>query len=198
MYYTSGDYNRPHPPKHCKNAAEIELMNTMRELWEQHAAWTRATITAIVFNQPDEPQITQRLLRNPHDFRDALQPYYGETIASRFDELLTDHLVIAAELVKAAKAGDGRGAADAERRWYENADDIAVFLGRINPFWSVESWRIMLYEHLRLVKAEAVEMLRGNYQASINATDENEDHVLGMADMMAEGIIMQFPDRFMY
>ena len=48
-------------------------------------------------------------------------------MAARFDSLLTSHLVIAAELVKAAKAGDSRAAADAERRWYANADEIAAF-----------------------------------------------------------------------
>jgi hypothetical protein len=198
MYYSTGDYNRPYPPNNCKNTAEIKLMNEMRSLWEQHSAWTRATAAGIVFSQPDLEFVTKRLLRNPEDFRDAFMPYYGERIASRLDELLTAHLTIAAELVQAAKAGNGSKAADAEKRWYENADDIAAFLGRINPYWSVENWRVMLYEHLRLVKAEAVEMLRKNYQASIDATDENEKHVLEMADMMSKGIIMQFPERFAY
>ena len=180
----------------CKNIAEINLMNQMRSLWEQHAAWTRATITSIVFSQPDEEYVTNRLLRNPHDFRDALKPYYGESIASRFDELLTEHLVIAAELVKAVKAGRGREAEDAQKKWYKNAEDMAAFLAEINPYWSEENWKAMLFEHLRLVTAEAVEMLRGNYQASIDASDENEAHVLVMADMMTTGIIMQFPERF--
>ena len=196
MYNINDDHYMNDPRNYCKNVAEINLMNTIRSLWEQHAAWTRATITSIVFSQPDEEFVTRRLLRNPEDFADALRPFYGESIASRFSGLLTEHLVIAAELIKAIKAGLTKKAKDAEKRWYQNAKDIAAFLAQINPFWSEESWKAMMFEHLRLVTAEAVEMLRGNYQASINATDENEEHVLEMADMMITGIIMQFPEQF--
>ncbi len=50
----------------------------------------------------------------------------------------------------------------------------------------------MMRHHLDLVKAQAVNMLTGQYETSIAAYDENEIHVLGMADVMAEGIIKQF------
>lgn len=101
-------------------------------------------------------------------------------------------MVLAADLVIAAKAGNNEAAAEVERKWYTNADAIAVFLGRINPFWSKEQWRMMMRRHLDLVKAQAVNMLTGNYETSIAAYDENEMHILTMADVMAEGIIKQF------
>ncbi len=98
--------------------------------------------------------------------------------------------------MKAAKAGNTNAAAEAERKWYENADDIAAFLGSINPFWSAEEWREMLHEHLRLVKEQAVQLLAKNYPAAIAAFDQNEAHVLAMGDMLADGIMKQFPRMF--
>lgn len=184
------------PPTDCITKAEVNIMNEMCMLWEEHSTWTRMTIVSIVFGLPDEDVVTKRLLRNPQDFANALKPYYGDMIASKFGELLTSHLVIAAELVKAAKAGNSKGAADAEKRWYENADEIAALLGSINPYWSQESWRVMLYEHLRLVKAEAIDMLRKDYQSGVDIYDEIEIQALEMADMMAQGIIRQFPNKF--
>lgn len=62
---------------------------------------------------------------------------------------MRDHLTIAAQLVKAAKAGDSQAAADAEKRW-ANADEIATFLNHINPNWSKEDLTSMLYEHISL------------------------------------------------
>lgn len=121
-----------------------------------------------------------------------LRLYYGERIALKFRDLLTEHLVLAADIINAAKAGDDEAAEEAERMWYLNADAIAVFLGQINPYWSQEHWRMMLHHHLALVKAEAVEMLSGNYEASIAVYDQIELQALGMADVMAEGIIQQF------
>ena len=121
-------------------------MKDMRMLWEQHVAWTRMTINSIAENLPDLDFVTNRLLCNASDMAAALKTFYGEENASRFESLLRDLLVIAAELVKAAKAGDSQAAADAERRWYANVDEIAAFLNSINPNWSKEEWMSMLHE----------------------------------------------------
>jgi len=51
----------------------------------------------------------------------------------------------------------------------------------------------MLYEHLELLSSNVADMVAGNYQESINGYDEMEMQALEMADMMAEGIAMQFP-----
>jgi hypothetical protein len=172
--------------------AQVDLMNEIRMLWEQHGFWTREAIMSIVLELPNEEVIVQRLLKNPKDFGRALRPLYGDFIAARFSELLTDHLTIAAELVKASKAGDDKTAADAERRWYANADEIAFLLGSINPFWSQQEWRTMLHEHLGLVKAEAVAMLTQKFEDGIRIFDEIERQALEMADVMSMGIIKQF------
>lgn len=153
-------------------------------------------IMSIVFGLPDEEVVTNRLLRNPVDFGNLLKIFYGNKIALKFSDLLKGHLVIAAQLVKAAKAGDNKSAAEAEKKWYENADELAALLGYINPYWSKESWRTMLHEHLALVKAEAVAMLTKDYAAGVKIYDTIEKQALGMADMMAAGIIKQFPNKF--
>jgi len=176
--------------------SEVDLKNNVRMLWEQHGAWTRMAIMSMVFGLPDEELVINRLLQNPVDFANALKIFYGDKISSKFSDLLKAHLVIAAQLVKAAKAGDNKSAAEAEKKWYENADEIAIFLNSINPYWSRESWKTMLYEHLALVKAEAVAMLTKDYAAGIKVYDKIESQALEMADMMAEGIIKQLSYKF--
>lgn len=176
--------------------AHLDLNNMLRLLWEQHVWWTRSFIISVAFSLPDLDAVTARLLRNPRDFQAALEPLYGREIAAEFARLFTEHLTIAAELVQAAKAGDTARAADAERRWYRNADEIACFLARINPFWSVEEWRDMLHEHLAITKDEAVATLSMNFERSIQIFDQVELQALEMADVMTEGIVRQFPRRF--
>ncbi|NLT15420.1 MAG: acetylglutamate kinase [Clostridiales bacterium] len=168
------------------------MRDSLRTLWEQHVFWTRLFIISAAFSLPDLDLVTKRLLRNPKDFQEALKPFYGDETASRFATLLTDHLKIAAELVNAAKAGDNNAAADAEKRWYANADDIAAFLASVNPFWSEREWRAMLYEHLALTKTEAVDMLTKKYAESITTFDAIEKQALEMADTMANGMARQF------
>lgn len=184
----------PTPMKISKS--ELDLTNALRMLWEQHVAWTRMTIISIIAGLPDVGLVTNRLLRNPIDFEKALTLFYGDRIASKFRDLFKEHLVIAAELVKAAKAGNKEAAANAEKRWYANADEIAIFLGRINPYWSQDDWKAMLHEHLVLTKSEAVDILTANYAEGIKIYDEIEKQALKMADMIAKGIVKQFPWKF--
>lgn len=200
MYlYTTGIFpcNYMYTPPSVISRSQVRLNNHLRLLWEQHVVWTRLTIISIVFSLPDVDLVTNRLLRNPKDFEALLRPLYGDRVASRFADLFTSHLVIAAELVNAAKAGDTRAAAEAEKRWYANADQIAAFLGSINPYWSVQQWKTMLHEHLALTKSEAVNMINGNYAESITLFDQIEKQALEMADVMTHGIIQQFPNYFM-
>jgi hypothetical protein len=171
----------------------MELMNYFRMLWEQHIAWTRMAVMGIVHQLPEAEQILQRLLRNATDFSNALAPFYGEESAREFARLFSEHITIAGELVQAVMAGDNNAVTEADRRWRENADQIAKFLADINPYWREDDWSAMLYEHLDLLSANIENLIAQNYEESISGYDEIEMQALEMADMMAEGIAMQFP-----
>lgn len=197
LQYRRYEYSQSNcPTPYGITKSELALMNKFRMLWEQHVLWTRIVITGIVFDLPGTDSATRRLLQNPLDFEAVLKKFYGDEIASKFSNLFTDHLLIAANLVNAAKAGNSSAAADAEKEWYANADEIAAFLGSINPYWSEDQWKDMLHRHLELTKSEAVDLLTKNYEASITTYDEIERQALEMADMMAKGIIKQFPEKF--
>lgn len=170
----------------------LMLNNQMRLLWEQHVFWTRLVISGIVFDSPDLSQSTARLLRNPADFASVLKTFYGEEKADEFQKLFTEHLTIAGQLVSELKAGENTKAAETEKKWYENADQIAAFLASINPYWSQSSWQEMLYSHLELTAREASEFLSQNFAASVNTFDQIEQEAMEMADMMTRGIILQF------
>ena len=105
--------------------------------------------------------------------------------------------MLAAELVTAAAKGDTKKAAEAEKQWYRNADEIADFLSSINPYLNKEEVRKMFYTHLALTKQEAVYMLQKNYKADIEVFDKIEAEALEMSDMIAGGIVKQFPGMFM-
>ncbi len=171
---------------------QIALMKQLRLLWEQHVYWTRFFIISTAANLRDLEAVTDRLLRNPHDFAKLLLPFYGEKAADRFHELLTQHLLIAADLVNAAKKNETARANEARRKWYHNADEIADFLSKINPFWNREKWKGMLYDHLEMTEKEAMLRLAGKYAEDIRMFDNIEKEALEMADFMSYGMIRQF------
>ncbi|HEX7467188.1 MAG TPA: hypothetical protein VF324_01200 [Methanobacterium sp.] len=175
-----------------------ENMDTMHEgdfdkkwmrLWEEHVAWTRLTIISLVdIKDPTETVATEnRLLRNTKDMTEVCRMFYSEEAAKKFDELMSEHLTTAAELVQAAVDGDNDKAGDAEKRWYKNADDIASTLNMLNPNWEEKEMKNMLYDHLRLTKAEAVARLTKDYATDISTYDEIEKQARMMADGFSHG-----------
>jgi len=176
---------------------ELALRNDMRRLWEDHVTWTRLAIISLTTDAPDTEATVGRLLRNQTDIGDAIEPFYGEAAGDELTRLLRDHILIAADLIAAARAGDQAGVADAQSRWTANADDIAGFLASANSrSWKLDEMKTMLHEHLRLTTNEAVARLGGDWAADVAAYDEIHLQALGMADMLSTGIVQQFPRRF--
>ena len=177
--------------------SEIAFRNDLRALWEDHIVWTRLAIISLVNGSPDTDATVARLLRNQTDLGDAVKPYYGDAAGGELTTKLRGHILIAADLVLAAKAGDAARLADAQERWRANADDIAAVLNGVNPvFWKLDALEHMLDEHLALTTQEAVARLEGDWEADVAAYDAIHVHALGMADTLSVGIVKQFPHRF--
>jgi hypothetical protein len=182
---------------HPISASELALRNEMRKLWEDHVTWTRMVIVSVAADLPDRQAAVGRLLANQDDLGDAIKPYYGDAAGERLAELLREHIVIAADVLAAAKAGDSDALNAALERWYDNGNEIAAFLNAANPRnWPLEAMRAMLREHLDLTTNEAVARLGGDWDADVRAYDRAHEQVLEMADMLSEGIVDQFPGRF--
>jgi hypothetical protein len=169
----------------------------LRQLWEDHIVWTRNFIISDVADLPDLSAVTDRLLRNQDDIGDAVKPFYGEAAGEQLSGLLREHILGAAALLNAAKAGDADAVAAASAAWYANADEIAEFLAAANPrSWPVDEMKAMMKDHLDLTLSEAVNRLQGNYADDIAAYDQIHTQILHMADMLSDGIMAQFPSKF--
>ena len=174
----------------------IAFHQAMRDLWVDHVAWTRLFIVSAVADLPDTEATVGRLLQNQTDIGDAVAGFYGEEAGAALTALLRDHILIAADLVTAAKTGDQDAVAEANTAWYANADDISAFLAGANPAWPEDTLREMMYGHLDQTLAEATAQLTGDYAASVAEYDHVVTHILEMADTLSAGIITQFPDQF--
>ena len=177
--------------------ASLEFHDAMRQLWEDHVTWTRLFIVSFVHDLPDLDATTGRLLRNQVDIGDAIKPYYGEPAGERLTTLLSEHITTAATLLGAARDGDQDAFQVANGAWYRNARQISRFLHRANPVnWPLKEMNTMMRDHLDLTLAEAVARLEGDYEREIAGYDAVHAEILQMADMLSDGIIRQFPEKF--
>lgn len=174
----------------------VDLRMDMRKLWEEHITYTRNFIISALGDLEDTEKVAERLLRNQDDIGNAIKPVYGEEAGKKLAALLRDHILIAADIVKAAKAGNNDGVTEGEKRWHENADEIANFLSGANPNWTKAALTDLLYKHLDYTTTEVVSRLKKDWSADIEAYDKGHDHMLTFADALTDGIVKQFPKRY--
>jgi hypothetical protein len=191
--------NAPHPTVAATAVTpkELAFRNGMRRLWEDHIVWTRLAIISLTTESPDTDASVGRLLANQTDIGNAVKPFYGKAAGDELTAELRRHILIAAEVIAAAKAGDQAKLTDAQARWSRNGDDIAAVLNSVNPrFWKLAAMKAELRTHLKLTTDEVVARLQGNWAADVAAYDKIHDHALHLADLLARGVVRQFPQRF--
>lgn len=183
--------------KVCDNSdAGVELKLGMRTLWEDHTLWTRNVIFNIIDDLPGTEDAVNRLMQNQSDIGNAIKPYYGEVAGNKLTELLKTHVSQAADLLKAAKKDDKTAFDNINKQWKANGDEIAVFLSKANPNWKEAEMKKMMQDHLTLTIDEAVARKKKDYDGDVKAYDKVKKEILEMSDMLAMGIVEQFPDKF--
>ena len=100
-------------------------------------------------------------------------------------------------MIAAAKKGDSAALASQQARWNRNADEIAAFLSKANPAsWKPAAMKSMMRAHLGLTTAEVVARLKRDWAGDVRAYDRTHRQILHMADMLSDGLVVQFPGRF--
>ena len=155
-----------------RDDAAATLKQDMRKLWTDHVVWTRDYIIAAVGDQPDAAA--------------------GQQLTT----LLKQHISIAVDLIKAAKAGDKAAQQAADTKWHQNGAEIAAFLSKANPNWPEATLKGMMDTHLATTTDEVVARLKQDWEADVRAYDAVYSHILMMADALSDGIVKQFPEKF--
>src|SRR5215212_4974077 len=177
--------------------SKTSFHDAMRRLWADHVAYTRLFIVDAAAGSADKDATTQRLLQNQTDIGNAVAEFYGRDAGNKLTALLRDHILIAANIVTAAKTGDNAKVTSENKRWRDNATDIARFLHGANPKqWPEATLQSAMFMHLDQTLDEATNQLKGNYAASIKDYDRAMDHMLMVADTLSDGMIAQFPAKF--
>lgn len=169
-----------------------QLRADMRKLWTDHVVWTREYIVAAIDDAPDTSAAAGRLMKNQEDIGNAIAAFYGRPAGDGLTALLKQHILVAVDVVAAAKAGRQAALVEASERWKNNADDIAAFLSKANPIWPRSTLSEMMAMHLETTTREVVARLSKKWDEDIAAFDEVYKHILAMSDALADGIAAQF------
>lgn len=176
--------------------SSVELTTKMRRLFEDNTVYNRNLIISSLSDIDDVEDIVQRLLENQDNLGETVIKYYGRGGGRKVAKLFKNNVLIAKDVFKAAKARDDVALAEATGRWSGSADDIASALSRANPAWPRQTLKDILYKHQNFSTAQVVARLNQDWQADLEAYDQDHDCVLLLADTLSDGIVRQFPRKF--
>jgi len=172
------------------------LRTSMRKLWSEHVWLEREYLITSFANLPEVPVIIDNLMKNASNISNAMAPYYGKEADKALDVLLKDHILISFDVAAAARAKDKETLKAMDAKWHANADDIAAFLSDANPYWKPKEMQSMMYKHLKLITNEVNERIAQDWKAEIKAAQAVLEEMMMFADMLTNGIVQQFPDKF--
>lgn len=160
-----------------------------RYLWEDHISYTRNAIISILSGLPDIDDVTIRLLQNQEDLGTLISPYYSSTTVDAFVNLLKQHIVIAADVIK--------GIVSAEEKWRDNGNEIVNFMHEMNRvFWPTSITKPLWNNHLDLTITQVNARKNSVWGDDIQAYDENHVCISQFSDLFSNGIIYQNIDQF--
>jgi hypothetical protein len=179
-----------------KSEKATSLQLALGRLWSDHVLWTRQYILSAVADSPDTGAAAGRLLKNQEDIGAAVGSVYGDAAGKATTDLLKQHIMIAVDIVDAAKKHNDAGFKQANDNWDRNAEAIAALLSSANPNWPTADVTDLLMQHLNLTRRELTSHMGHEHEDDVEAMDLILTEILTVADVLATGIVKQFPDRF--
>ena len=169
----------------------------LRDLWVDHIFWVRnVSLAAINNNDAAMKAAEQQAVANATSIAASIEPFYGAAAKEAFFKLLAGHYgAVKAYLV--ATVGDNTSAqASATQSITSNAEEIAVFLSKANPYLPKDALYSVLLAHGGHHIQQIQELKARNYAAEAKTWDDMKSHVYQIADATADALAKQFPKQF--
>ncbi|HTO15141.1 MAG TPA: hypothetical protein VLZ83_05195 [Edaphocola sp.] len=180
------------------NSDKVEVLRTeQRKLWSDHMHWTLATVDAFFYEPSQLNSKLARLMQNQEDIGNSIKPYYGAAAGDQLTALLKEHIQLAVPVLTAAKNGDQSALGTAVADWKVNAKEIADFLTSANDKnWPASVTEPHMEGHIDQTIDYSVKVLTEDYAGGLTSFEFALNHMLGLADVLTNGISKQFPDKF--
>jgi len=167
---------------------DLNIIDTIQELWLQYIMWERSLLMTLAFNHPNLEFILNRIYRVPLDFYNTLRVFYGTRVAQQMLDYLQNRINSEIGLIDAMIRGD-QSAVDAyTENLYRTTDELAEFFGQF-PYWDAEEWKSLLYRNIGMFIDEIRALLSGDYEREIIIFETMMDNAAAIGRFMAAGIL---------
>lgn len=190
-YVTSGsqDSDDPSSPggRLCVTLQQMNQIYDIRMFLFEQATWVRAYMISRYRGLGNASEIKARLAQVNVEYSDALKEIFGETVEPNL-QLLNIYNDLIDKLITAQTENNTDEINSITQQLYENADQRAAFLAKVNPFWDRIEWRRRLYNQLRSTIDESTTFLKGEYASNLDIFSTLLEQAESASGYFARGI----------
>lgn len=191
---TSGQQmNGSAPPQgnqQCLTAEQMNLIYNIRMFWFDFVTWVRSFMMSKYLGIGDVDEVFGRLQQVPNDYVNNLRQFFGENPA--IDELqleLNTYIDLIDSLISAQLGGNTDEINRITRLLYQNADERAASVSKLNPYWNESEWRNRLYNNLRSTLDESVTFQTRDYARNLDIFRTLLDQAESSSGYFAQGLV---------
>jgi hypothetical protein len=179
------------------NQKTVELQLALRDLWIGHIFWVRNVVLTTKYGDATAAKVAEdQVVANAKSIAASITPFYGKDASDKLFGLLAGHWGAVKEYMNAAYTGDNAAKDAAVKKLNANADEIAGFLSSANPNWPKNTLAAALQAHVGH-HIQQIDAINGkDFTAEAKTWTMMKDHMYVIADVLANGIVKQFPKKF--
>jgi hypothetical protein len=172
----------------CITYSQMNLIFNMRIFWRRLMTWMRIYVISRYLGIGTADVSFERLYIENLDFGNMLRIHFSRSTSDRYSQLLNQFSIGLRELISAQIEGDFDTARQSIDRLLQNADETAVFLASINPYFDETEWRNLLTIFLQDTVQAANLFASEDYRMDIEYFDRLMALSNTMGDTFAQGL----------
>lgn len=173
----------------CIPPSQLNLIFQSRTIWRDLATWLRAYLASKHGGLGDIEAIWEKLDELLIKSTNIFSLVFGEQFADQYVTLLSNFNNILDALINAQINGDTNAINEYTKQLYENADQIAAFLSKVNPFWVESEWKNLLYQFNQMTIEQSNTFLNKDFRKNIDIFDRILNLTSTIGDYYSQGIL---------
>jgi hypothetical protein len=175
----------------------VELRLAMRDLWVGRVFWMRSVVVGTRLNDEAAARAAEaQVVENARGIARSLVLFYGREEGDRLFGLLAGHYGAVKDYMSAVFGGSKDARKAAISALEKNGDELAGFLSSISPNWPRSALVPALASHVALQVVEIDQINAKDFTMEAETWNAAKEQAYKIADILAEGVVKQFPRRF--
>ena len=173
---------------------QVELSNSVREIWVDMIRLIRVYITRTLFNvgvQESKDAVDLRLRRTATELRNLLIPYYGEDAGNQVQANFLEFIYHLEQLIEAYANMDPDAIAQHRAHLQFLASNFSQSYAIINSYYNRTVVQQLFYEFINSVENQVISIMNNDYTADLEEYDRFMSIAYRLADEFIYGILRQ-------